>query len=179
MLVSLNRGSVQSPPTDAIDFLLECHERIRRFSGIAVRLAEEAHAPAVDAADAARQLLRYFRESLPDHALDEDGTLTPRLLDHTPLELADALNRQARDHAEHEATLAALCRHWERIAAGEPTDRVELVTLSRSLRAHFAEHLRLEEEEIFPAARRILGQDELRRLGAAMRDRRMRRLTGR
>lgn len=172
MFVTLR--SAQQPPvtTGAIEFLLECHKRIRLFTELAVKLAESREVPEAEAVDAARRLLQYFLEALPNHTLDEDETLAPRLLTRAPADVAEVMARQAREHLEHEPMISALCREWERIAAGQPVDRTVLIEPARALRATLLEHLRLEEEQIFPAARRLLSTDELVAIADEMRTRR-------
>lgn len=178
MLVTLNRTpKIDHGPTDAIDFLLECHARIRRFCELArnVAAADET-VPPNEVADATRRLLRYFGESLPMHALDEDRTLTPRLLPVAPLELAEALERQARDHVESDGILTELQPMWEALSHVREVDRVRQAELALALQQHFDAHLRLEEEVIFPAARRLLSPEAIIEVGAEMRARRTKHL---
>src|SRR4051812_30710357 len=58
--------------------LLDCHSRIRRFSTLAIRLAE-ADAPPNEIAETAAAVHRYFTVALPLHAADEDLSIAPRL----------------------------------------------------------------------------------------------------
>jgi len=70
-----------SEPEDAISLLLGCHQRIRHFTQVAFRLAQNPNAPAPDRADAARSVLRYFQIALPLHEADENESIYPRLRD--------------------------------------------------------------------------------------------------
>ncbi|HEX4461617.1 MAG TPA: hemerythrin domain-containing protein [Polyangia bacterium] len=134
--------------------LLDCHARIRGFCNLAIRLADGG--PADQVREAATQLWRYFAIALPLHLRDEEASLRPRLerLDDAPL-LA-ALATMTPDHRESDRALGTLVAQWQAIA-GEPTERrcQETRTAAAWLDAHMHEHLRNEEEHIFPALQRL------------------------
>ena len=185
MLISLRssprrpEGSDDTP--DVVDLLLDCHGRIRKFSQLAVRLAE-APAPLADVADAAAQVLRYFSVALPLHVLDEDEMLTPRLVAlPPPLEVAGALGTMARQHREIDALLEDLLRYWAELAEvpGRRSSMQEvLVEGSALLVALFDEHLRIEEETIFPAVRQLVPVEARRAMAEQARQRRASQLGG-
>src|SRR5512140_1897216 len=64
---------------DAVDMLLACHQRIRNFTGIALRLAEVEGAGAPEIANAAEAVHRYYAIALPLHEADENESVYPRL----------------------------------------------------------------------------------------------------
>src|ERR1022692_4070759 len=66
-------------PEDAVDLLVGCHQRIRHFTGVAVKLAHAQGATTEEIAQAAAGVHRYYSVSLPLHEADEDQTLQPRL----------------------------------------------------------------------------------------------------
>src|SRR5690606_35695579 len=115
----------------------------------------------------------------PLHALDEEQSLTPRLLPLAPLELADALGRQAREHAEADLNLAKLKPLWASLAIDREVDRALQVQPLVLLQAPFDTHLRLEGAEIFPAVRRLLPPETLVEIGAEMQARRQERIASR
>src|SRR6185503_861481 len=82
MLVSL--GSPRGDERDVVDALLACHERIRRFSAMAVRIADAGGATELEIRDAAAAVRRYFAEALPLHVADEDEDLAPLLAGRDP-----------------------------------------------------------------------------------------------
>ena len=139
------------------DLLLECHDRIRAFTALAVRLADAAGAAPEEVADTAAKVARYFSTALPLHARDEEESLLPRLRGADP-----AVDRElATMHAEHEdhgPLLARLVSACEGIAR-DPRLLGELAPglreVAGALERHFAEHLRREEETIFPALARL------------------------
>lgn len=141
-----------------IDAMLACHDRIRRFLDGARRLAAVSDPLDPQAPDAATRCARYFREGVPLHALDEDASLAPKLRPLVAGELNTALDRVAAEHDVIHAAIEDLLWELDPIAAGGPVpeslrDRVE------ALAAVFEPHLKLEEEVIFPEARRLLSPE--------------------
>jgi hypothetical protein len=138
-----------------IDLVLACHERIRRFTAMAVALTEPAALtrPPADVADAADGVRRYLSLALPLHVADEEQSLTPRLREHAPATAA-ALDRMHAEHLEHEALIADVAERCAALAAA-PT---ELATLAPALagpasrlRAALALHLEEEERDLVPS----------------------------
>jgi hemerythrin-like domain-containing protein len=158
MLTVLGKPPAQG---DAVDLLLECHDRIRSFLLLARRIAE---APPGDAevAEAAERVVRYFTQALPLHARDEEDSILPRLAGRDPA-LDAALQTMTREHAEHEAPLAILvagCAELARDPSGHASIVPAIGASTSELDAHFRGHLRNEEEVVFPAIRRLLPPEE-------------------
>lgn len=151
------------PPAhgDAVDLLLECHDRIRSFLAMARRLAEARGATPEEIAGAAGRVHRYFTQALPLHAEDEERSILPRLRGRDP-EVDRELATMAREHAEHEVPLGALVRACAALAE-DPGRHAALApdvgAAAAELERHFAAHLAREERVIFPALRRLLGPD--------------------
>src|SRR5262245_31350447 len=111
MLVRLGE---RRPSSDLVDLLLACHERIRRFTAMAARLAATS-APDAEVRDVAGQIRRYFAESFPLHLADEDEQLAPRLAG-TSAEVDAALAQMTTEHATHAPLVArvlAICSTLE------------------------------------------------------------------
>ncbi len=143
---------------DAVDLLLECHQRIRSFLALSRRIAEAHDASGSEIAEAATRVRRYFSEALPLHARDEEDSILPRL--HGRDAAVDAaLAAMAREHLEHERPLGVLVAGCQALA-GDAGRRVELIpsiaAATAELERHFAGHLQVEETVIFPAVRRLL-----------------------
>ena len=168
--------SAASETEDAVSLLLGCHERIRHFTEVGMRLAESAHAPAKDRADAARAVLRYYTIALPLHEADENESVYPRLKQALPPgELALANQQMVDQHADIDATVADLVPMWERIerdpqSQAEFGERLRLRT--EHLQSLWNAHLALEEEQIVPAMRKYLAPEQLSQIAQEMRDRR-------
>lgn len=142
---------------DAVDLLLECHQRIRRFLATARRLAEARGAPAGEVAEAARAVHRYFAEALPLHAEDEERSLWPRLSGRDA-GLDAALAAMAAEHREHQAPLRRLLEACAALGAAPQRHAAEapsLLDAVAELERHFEHHLAGEEAVIFPAVRRL------------------------
>jgi iron-sulfur cluster repair protein YtfE (RIC family) len=156
---------------DLVGTLLACHDRIRRFTSLAYRIATEP-ASDDDVRAAAAQVARYFREALPHHVADED--MLAVALASSGGEVQAALATMAAEHAEHDAAVTTLVELCDTLAA-QPTRRPELASslarVASELDAAFDQHLGAEERIVFPAIAQLptATQDELR---AAMRRRR-------
>jgi iron-sulfur cluster repair protein YtfE (RIC family) len=102
-------------PSDIVDLLIECHQRIRSFIGLAARLADADGNSLEEVRNAAKRVTRYFSEALPLHVADEEENILPRL-SGKDTELDATLERMHREHVEHEphlATLVEVCRVLE------------------------------------------------------------------
>ncbi len=131
-----------------VSMLMECHERIRRFSGGLTRLAALSDRSGEAAVNTARLCARYFGEALPLHAQDEDESLVPRL-SHRP-ELSAPLAEMQEQHRQIEAMIPAVVSALERIAGKDaaPADLPELLARFVAL---LSAHITAEEALIFPA----------------------------
>jgi iron-sulfur cluster repair protein YtfE (RIC family) len=167
-------GERRAEAGDVVDALVECHGRIRDVTAIAARLGAAEGASEVEVREAAARVRRYFSESLPRHVADEEDSLEPRLRGRDP-GLDAALDRMHREHRAHDplvVRLVAACAEVEadpaRLAALQP----EIAAVTAELAAELAGHLASEEEQVFPALRRILSEEERAAIRAEMRARR-------
>jgi iron-sulfur cluster repair protein YtfE (RIC family) len=158
MLVGLKRPEDRRSPESVADRLLECHERIRRFSALGVKIARSPEAPADELAAAAEAVHRYFTISLPLHVSDEDESIRPRLLaTGAQAPLASALETVTSEHVSIEELIAELADLWS-AAATKRAGAAELARdaeLAGRLEESLARHLALEEEVVFPALRAL------------------------
>jgi len=170
----LTRIGGTAAPGDAVDLLLECHERIRSFLALSRRIAEAGPAEVAAVPEAAARVRRYFTQALPLHARDEEDSILPRLrgLDSA---VDEALEEMTREHAEHESPLAELVGACEELAR-DPGRHAALAPIvgraTAELERHFAAHLEREEKIIFPAMRRLLDRSVDERIVREIRARR-------
>lgn len=163
MLHSL--GHKREPaPDDVVGALMACHEKIRSFSALALRLATLEAAPS-DVASAAEAVARYFRVALPLHVADEDLSIAPRLVGAiTEARVLDAIEVMKAEHVTIESTLESLLPRWESLAR-EPSAiegiRSALAADAAELSKRFDAHLEAEERLIFPAIREHLAIEGL------------------
>jgi iron-sulfur cluster repair protein YtfE (RIC family) len=153
--MTLFSASSASDDERPLELLYACHERVRRFTSTAGRLAVHvrAHGADAEAREAASNVLRYFDLALPNHHADEEEDVFPALR-----RLGDAAVDQAIDDllAQHETLGAAWgeVRPWlVGIAAGE-TPASEPAVLP-SFVADYAAHAELEERAVFSALSRL------------------------
>lgn len=132
------------------EMLAACHDKVLRMLDLLERL--QAHlreqGPDGQAAQAARDVMRYFDLAAPLHHEDEERHVFPLLL-HSGnpawVALAERLQQEHRDMAP---AWAALRQQLERVAAGQ----------GQSLQAEgfvslYRAHLQAEDELAYPSAR--------------------------
>jgi iron-sulfur cluster repair protein YtfE (RIC family) len=161
-------------PSDIVDLLLECHERIRSFVGIAHRLAEAGDALPEDVRDAAKRVTRYFTESLPLHVADEEESVLPRLSGKDP-GVDHALEAMHQEHAEHEPhvqSLLDICRVLQASPELRSGLRAALMKTATALQVELLTHLDKEEQVILPAIRTFLAPEERKAMLHELRARR-------
>jgi hypothetical protein len=162
--VSLVRLGQVRPASDEPEALLrDCHERIRRFAALAVRLAAD-EADATQLCQVAAAVHRYFTVALPLHVEDEERSIAPRLA------ASPALATVRDEHRAHETLLARLIPAWEALTR-DPRARAATLDEARALEATLEAHLALEEREILPAVAALPERDQ-RDIVAEMRARR-------
>ena len=79
MLNQISPAKSEPRTEDVVDLLTGCHDRIRHFTGVAVKLAHAQGAASDDIRQAAAGVHRYYTVSLALHEADEEETLRPRL----------------------------------------------------------------------------------------------------
>jgi len=143
--------------------LSDCHRRIEMFLGSLERVAGATERPLnSESQQALEAALRYFREAAPRHTADEEESLFPRLrqMDHPEMEAAiRRLEPLEQDHrradALHEEVdrLGRVC--LERgVLLSEESRRFQQVILA--LIDIYKEHIRIEDEDVFPVAGKML-----------------------
>jgi hemerythrin HHE cation binding domain-containing protein len=161
---------------DPIDLLLGCHQRIRHFTAVALRMAESPDAPPAQISEAANSVLRYYQVALPLHEADENDSIHPRLRKALPPgELATANESMVKQHVDIDALIAELVPLW-RALRDAPQDLPSLAPALRHKTARLERlwqlHLGLEEEQVVPAMRKYLREEELDAIRAEMVQRR-------
>jgi hemerythrin superfamily protein len=102
-------------------------------------------------------LLMKLKYALDKHALQEESVIYPALREANNAHDADALNSE---HGYIKTYLYEL--------ETMPNDSPEWLARMRDFRAMIAEHMRMEEEEVFPRFRATLSDEQNRKLGARM-----------
>jgi len=165
--------------SDPTALLSDCHRRIEMFLGSFVQVAKLLHEPlTTDARTALESALRYFREAAPKHTADEEQSLFPRLREiHDPnlraaITTLDALELEHRHadslHAKVDL-LGRRCLEQGQLSASEAARFAEAVA---ELAAIYREHIRIEDDIVFPAAGRSLSQADKTAIATEMAARR-------
>jgi hemerythrin-like domain-containing protein len=151
--------------------LSACHGRIRKQLATLARL--ERHLPEhghdEEARAAARAILRYFDTAAGHHHEDEEASLLPRLVARVP-EAQALASRLLGEHTD-------LADRWQRLRpllSGIATGQRAVLPprLVREIAAAYDAHIALEEAELIPLAREVLGADEIVAIGREMAERR-------
>lgn len=158
---------------DPIALLMACHERVRHYSALLLKLAGylPEHGADVQARQAATSILRYFDIAAPLHHQDEEDDLFPLLAERGDDSLRLLLGvSMLEEHVE----LANLWREVRVILqAIESGEIVELpLALAERFASRYPEHALIEDERIYPLAEKFLSKNELALLGARMAARR-------
>jgi len=164
---------------DPVALLTECHERIRRFTRLAVRLADPAIASPDEIREAAQGVHRYFSVALPLHVADEDVSIGPRLLagGKQPRAVREAVANMTAQHVTIDELLARALPLWAALAGTDEAQaekaRAALEELAPRLAVLFDLHLVHEEDTLFPAIGALPAEDR----AAIVREMRARRGT--
>ena len=186
MLNQIRTAPASAGQQTALDLLLGCHQRIRHFTAVAVKLAHAQGSSPGEISRAADSVSRYFSISLPLHEADENLSLHPRL--HRALGTAAPDERSTLRQLAGPAADAMLEQHEsidqlvERMLPlltilnnnpdALPKVAAELCQITSALQQMFDGHLKLEEETVFPAMERFLSPGELSAMVAEMQARR-------
>ncbi len=139
---------------------LSQHHHFALIQALEMRRAAEAPAEKRAAAVArqAEKFVRFWHKTGIVHFREEEEVLLPAYARHTRLDRDAEVMRLLADHAE----IRAAVRDFElRIAAKTPIEAKELARVGKLLH----DHVRLEENEVFPRIEKILGEEQLNTMG--------------
>lgn len=165
---------------EPLGLLSDCHRRIEYFLAT-LRAADEqaAGGPLTERQRADLEAaLKYFATAAPKHTADEEESLFPRMRasnDPAAARALDTVARLERDHDEanrHHAAVDALVRRWLEHNRLAPDDAAALRDHLAQLHALYANHIAVEDAEVFPAAARLLSTTDIREIGREMAARR-------
>ncbi|HEU6454096.1 MAG TPA: hemerythrin domain-containing protein [Roseateles sp.] len=154
-----------------LELLYACHEKVRRFTTLAVRLAEhvDAHGTDAEAQEAATGILRYFEQALPLHHIDEEVDVFPALRGLHDVQLERSINALSAEHLRLDTQWEAISPWLRRIAAAAAPGQTPAGLADFA--AAYAAHTEREEREVFAAITR-LPEIVVNSIGARMRARR-------
>jgi hemerythrin-like domain-containing protein len=165
---------------EPLGLLSDCHRRIEHFLEVLTKMANQAaHAELIPAnRNALEGAIKYFAVAAPRHTADEEDSLFPRLRNsHDPAaaEALAALDTLEQDHDEaeqHHAAVDDLVRRWLADGNLSPADVDGLRDRLARLQAIYGRHIAVEDQQIFPAAARVLDREQIEQIGGEMAARR-------
>lgn len=159
--------------------LSDCHRRIEMFLRSLQRVGEFIDSPlTLEARGALETALRYFHEAAPKHIQDEEESLFPRLRgsQHPEIEkVLLTLNALEDDHRRTDALhsevhqLGLQCLEKGDLSVRD-ADRFRHAV--NDLCSIYGEHIRVEDNVVFPAAHRALSQSQKAAIASEMSSRR-------
>jgi len=165
---------------EPLGLLSDCHRRIEWFLGAMLHVSREEEGRPLSAIGrrALEQAVAYFDTAGPRHTADEEVDLFPRLRASSSEEAAAVLavvDRLEDDHRAVEAghaTVRRLVTSWLEEDRLAPTEWRALVQELESLQRTYQAHIAVEDHQVFPAASRILSNEQLEEIGRGMAARR-------
>jgi hemerythrin-like domain-containing protein len=169
-------AKLESDFSDPLGLLHDCHRRIERFSAVLAEIAvRRAGGPLTESERASlAAALRYFREAAPRHTEDEEVSLFPRLREASG-EGLDALERLETEHVTAQALheeLDLLGKRWLAENGLDAEAAARFREAAQRLEALYAAHIEVEDNELFPRARRVLSARNLAEIAGEMKARR-------
>lgn len=162
---------------DPLGMLTDCHRRIERFLEILWLVADRAAGRTLtdEESEAVRAALQYFRLGGRRHNADEEQSLFPRLREASgAVNLNEIGGLESDHHAAYELHDAVenLYQAWIETGtlAGQNTDR--LLSMTQQLKRLYEQHIRIEEQVVFPRAAKVLDQQTIAAIGQEFRARR-------
>lgn len=166
--------AMKSDETDPFARLESTHRRLEeRLRDLAMAVTDllDPHRR-TEALEVIRETAGFFDRGAVRHTDDEDQTLFPRLVGSGELEAV--LTRLREEHEQHraiEGRLRGLIEGWPS-SGPDAGGQSKLADLSAQLASVYREHIRREETELFPVARRILSPEVIAEMGREMIERR-------
>jgi len=164
-----------------IELMMDCHRRIEHFLDVLGRVVQQYADRKLDeqARQALETSLNYFQQAAPRHTTDEEESLFPRMRqvsDSRVKQVMATMDRLEDDHRKVEAAHARvdeIGRRWLVDGRLDAATLVEMHSLLCEMTEAYAQHIRLEDEEVFVLASNVLDAAALTAVGQEMKERRI------
>lgn len=165
-------------PEAPFEMLSACHARMHRtlqlLQKLIVHLQTRGHD--ASAADAARDVLRYFQLAAPQHHLDEELHIFGPLIALKDASLTAAVQQLQADHRAMEQTWSQVAPVLQSMvekpsAQWLPLAPLQIAVLHRFI-ALYDGHIAVEEERVYPRAQALLSPQAVQAMSADMVQRR-------
>jgi hemerythrin-like domain-containing protein len=164
-----------------LEMLVDCHRRVERFLEQIIKVETLYRYKALDdeAISALKAAQAYFKNSAPKHTEDEEDSLFPRmkllLREGNPtlrmIHHLESDHRLANElHERVDATLSDWCCSPQGLLEGKQKEQLRQDL--HALREHYRDHIRQEEELVFPQAAEVLPEQMISEIGDEMQRRR-------
>ncbi|QTN30026.1 hemerythrin domain-containing protein [Rhodoferax sp. AJA081-3] len=160
------------------DMLRACHDRVHRMLTLLGKLQAHVVVHGVDAQarQAARDVMRYFDQAAPLHHQDEELHIFPAAHRSGNPDAIAAVIRLGVEHQTMEADWRHLRAELQALLAEETSQPLPLAwqtdQLVQAFCARYAEHIRIEEQLVYPCVERLLTPDDAQTMGSEMAARR-------
>lgn len=157
--------------SDPLGLLRACHKRILGFCDLLLKLVDHIETDGVDdeAVSAALAVVRYFSTAGKLHHQDEELDIFPRL-EVTSMSLAELINNLKQQHRSQDALWEKLQPLLEQPASIGDMDSFR--NLARAFVSSEREHVNRENEQLLGVAARIISDEDQKKIGKAMAERR-------
>lgn len=165
---------------EPLGLLSDCHRRIEHFLDLLIAVHAKAGNEALSGSDrsALEGALQYFKTAAPRHTADEEESLFPRLRESPDpaagqaLAVIDGLEHDHDEANAHHDAVDVLVRRWLNAGTLAPAESADLGERLSGLRTLYQRHIAVEDRDLFPAAARILNEDQIGQIGREMAARR-------
>jgi hemerythrin-like domain-containing protein len=162
---------------DPIGMLTDCHRRIEHFLQILCLVADRAAGRGMtdEETGAVEASLQYFRVGGQRHSADEEESLFPRLRTTCDGEKSCDIDGMEADHQaarDLHTGIEQLYESWMKSGLLHEHDQEKLSSMTRQLERLYLQHIRLEEQVVFPLAARVLAAETIAQMGEEFRTRR-------
>jgi hemerythrin-like domain-containing protein len=142
---------------------LSQHHHFALIQALGMRRAAEAPAEKRQAAieRQAEKFVRFWHNTGHKHFREEEEILLPAYARHTRLDQDAGVMRLLADHAEIRAAILDFERRREKKLEIPPEAMAHLAKLLH-------DHIRMEENEVFPRIEKILGEENLNAMGRGL-----------
>lgn len=149
------------------EMLSACHERVERMLDLLARLRDHVAKNGCDvqATTAAADVMRYFDQAAPQHHLDEERHVFPAVLALHDVRMDLLVDRLRQEHLDMEKLWGQVRQALERVAQADAKNVTPFSDEDQAGMDAFVsiykEHIRNEEDLVYPEARRSLDAEQL------------------
>ena len=157
---------------EPFEMLAACHERVERMLALLEKLQAHVaqHGTDAAAAQAARDVMRYFDQAGPAHHEDEERHVFPPLLQDATV--ADAVRRLQAEHGQMEAQWPGVRADLVAVEGGCGALPAGAAARWATYAALYRHHIVDEDGLVYPAARAQIGAEAQAAMGEEMARRR-------